>query len=118
LNPGTASSKILHIRSNPLLESTPTENIAFLLREKMREHIHPGRCNSRIMSSVQARWAETLITKNQRDGIEWHKRKEVSHRNLLEPVVNLTVPETSKSSKRGKTGRAFSMMYSTTGPEK
>jgi hypothetical protein len=31
-----------------------------------------------------------------------------------DPAVIFSVPETSKSSKRGKTGRAFSMMYSTT----
>jgi hypothetical protein len=59
------------------------------LGEKAREHIHPGRSYGRISACAQARRAETLIPESQRDGIKRHEGKEVPHRNLLEPVVEL-----------------------------
>jgi hypothetical protein len=55
----------------------------FPLREKAREHIHPGRRDSGITDCAQARGAETLKTESQRDGIKRHKGKEIPHRNLL-----------------------------------
>jgi len=90
----------------------------FFLREKMREHIHPGRCDSRITSRAQTRGAETFIAESQTDGVKRHKWKKVSYRNLLEAIIEFDHGGDIQVEQTREDREGLLRIYSTTGPEK